>query len=81
MNRYKIFSIFAASLLLFSGCYDLDRYPTDKLSSGTFFKTQAHADQAMMGVYNAMQYDNVFGLQFSMDCMGGISCGYDPASY
>ena len=52
MNKYKLFLSCAASLLLLSGCYDLDRYPTDQLSSGTFFKTQDHADQAMMAVYN-----------------------------
>lgn len=81
MNKYKIFSMFAASALLLSSCYDLDRIPSDQLSSETFFKTQAHADQAMMGVYNTMQYDDAFGLQFSYDCMGGIGMGYDPASF
>lgn len=81
MNKYKILSTFVASLFLFSGCYDLDRVPSDKLDSGNFFKTQDHADQAMMGVYNAMQYNDAFGEQFSMDCLGGIGMGYDPASY
>ena len=81
MNKYKILSTFVASLFLFSGCYDLDRVPSDKLDSGSFFKTQDHADQAMMGVYNAMQYNDAFGEQFSMDCLGGIGMGYDPASY
>ena len=64
-----------------TGCYDLDRYPTDKLSSGTYFKTEDHAKSAMMGIYSRMQNDNVFGLQFSMDCLGGIAMGYDNASY
>ena len=51
MNKYKLFFTCAASLLLMSSCYDLDRYPEDQLSAGTFFQTQEHADQAMMGVY------------------------------
>ena len=49
MNKYKLFFTCAASLLLMSSCYDLDRYPEDQLSAGTFFQTQEHADQAMMG--------------------------------
>lgn len=49
MNKYKLFFTCAASLLLMSSCYDLDRYPEDQLSAGTFFQTQDHADQAMMG--------------------------------
>lgn len=64
-----------------TGCYDLDRYPTDKLSSGTYFKTEDHAKSAIVGVYSRLQNDNVFGLQFSMDCLGGIAMGYDNASY
>lgn len=53
MKTYKLFSALAAvALLCFSSCYDLERFPADQLSSGTFFKTQDHADQAMMAVYN-----------------------------
>ena len=82
MKKYKLFSALATAALIFlSSCYDLDRYPADQMSSGTFFKTQAHADQAMMAVYSTMQYDDVFGLQFAMDGMGGISMGYDPPSF
>ena len=71
----------AASLFLTSSCYDLDVYPEDQLSSGTFFQTQDHADQIMMGVYSQMQSDDIFGRQFGLDCLGGIGSGYDPASY
>lgn len=82
MKTYKLFSALAAvALLCFSSCYDLERFPADQLSSGTFFKTQDHADQAMMAVYNNLQYDNAFGLQFSMDGLGGIAMGYDNPSY
>ena len=77
MNKYKLFLAYTASLFLMSSCYDLDRYPEGELSSGTFFQTQDHADQAMMGVYSMMTDDDVFGVQFGFDCLGGVSSGYD----
>ena len=81
MKKYKLFITLAASLFLTSSCYDLDVYPEDQLSSGTFFQTQDHEDQIMMGVYSQMQSDDIFGRQFGLDCLGGIGSGYDPASY
>lgn len=81
MNKYKLFFTCAASLLLMSSCYDLDRYPEDQLSAGTFFQTQEHADQAMMGVYSQMTHNDVFGSQFGFDCLGGVGAGYDAPSY
>lgn len=36
MKKYKLFITLAASLFLTSSCYDLDVYPEDQLSSGTF---------------------------------------------
>lgn len=71
----------AATLFSMSSCYDLDRYPADKLSAGTFWKTQAHADQAMMGVYSELQNDDVYGIYFGLDCLGNVGMGYDNASY
>lgn len=81
MKKILLISVFASLAVSLTGCYDLDRIPGDQMSSSVFFKTQEHADEAMMGVYNMMQNDNVFGLQFSMDCLGGIAFGYDPQSY
>lgn len=80
-QHIKLLAALFAVGFTFTGCYDLDRYPADQLSEGTFFKNQSHADAAMVGVYNTMQYDNVFGLQFSLDCLGGISNGYDPQGF
>ena len=45
MNKYKLFFTCAASLLLMSSCYDLDRYPEDQLSAGTFFQIQPNDTQ------------------------------------
>lgn len=81
MKKYKLIAAFAASMTFMTGCYDLDVYPEDQLSSGTFFKTQAHADQAMMGVYSLMTDDNVFGVQFGFDCLGGVGSGFGAGGY
>lgn len=81
MKKHIFFLSCAASLLLMSGCYDLDRYPEGELSSGTFFQTEDHAKQAMMGVYNILTNDHVFGRQFGFDCLGGVASGYDAPSY
>lgn len=82
MKRRKIYSTIAiASLMLCSSCYDLERVPDSKISSGSFFLNEGHAKMAMMSVYHQMQNDHVFGLKFSIDAIGGISCGYDPYGY
>lgn len=81
MNKYKLFLSFAASLLLLCGCYELDRYPEDRLSAGTFFQTQDNADKAIIGIYALLTNNNVFGQQFSFDCLGSVGCGFDPPSY
>ena len=52
MKKYKLIAVLAASMAFTTGCYDLDVFPEDQLNSTTFFQTQAHADQAMMGVYS-----------------------------
>lgn len=81
MKKYKLIAVLAASMAFTTGCYDLDVFPEDQLNSTTFFQTQAHADQAMMGVYSLMTDKDVFGRQFGFDCLGGVGSGYDPASY
>lgn len=66
--------------IMCSSCYDLERYPDDKLSSGTFFKTEEHAKEAMMAAYSQMRSASVFGLSFAWDGLGGICFGYDDQS-
>ena len=51
------------------------------LSSGTFFQTQDHADQAMMAVYSLMTDQDAFGRQFGFDCLGTVGSGYDGPAY
>ena len=47
--------IYLATMLLaamtFTGCYDLETYPGDKVNEGTFYKTGDHAHQGLMGIY------------------------------
>ena len=82
MKLNNIFITLAAiSLFSLSSCYDLDRFPSDKLSSGTFWKTQSHADQAMMGIYSDLKSYGAFGIYFGLDDLAGIGMGYNFASY
>lgn len=81
MKKYIITAIAFISLLMFNGCYDLDRYPKDKPSSGNFFTEQKHADEAMMAVYSLMRDDNIYGMKFGLDCLGSVGAGYDAAAY
>ena len=43
--------IYLATMLLaamtFTGCYDLETYPGDKVNEGTFYKTGDHAHQGL----------------------------------
>lgn len=81
MKKILYTAISIAMGLSLSGCYDLNRVPADQLSSSEFFRNEEHAKEAMMAVYSNMQNEDVFGLQFAMDGLGGIAMGYDPQSY
>ena len=51
--------IYLATMLLaamtFTGCYDLETYPGDKVNEGTFYKTGDHAHQGLMGIYGMLR--------------------------
>lgn len=64
-----------ASAVLVCGCIDLDRYPQDKLSKGTFWNTQEQADQAIAGIYSQLRNNFVYGRYFAFDCLGGVCSG------
>ena len=81
MKTNYIMTAAAACAFLFSGCYDLDRFPEDKLSSGTFWKTQEHADQGMMGVYSVLQNNDVTGMYFFLDDLTEIGYGRSAVGY
>ena len=73
--------LIAALTLVVSGCYDLDTKPYDKVSAGSFWKTEEHALQGVMGVYNDMKQEHLFGLYFMYDNGSDIGIGYDPQGF
>ncbi len=82
MKKYiRYYSLSLIVLLLLGGCYELDRYPNSEISSGTFWKNQMQADEAMAGVYHQLQDNNVFGIVFGLDCLSDIATGYDNPGY
>lgn len=64
-----------------SSCYDLDQYPFNKPSSGTFWQTDEQARAGVMGVYSQMRNSNVFGTLFGLDCLSDIAWGYGVPTY
>ncbi|MGV3639410.1 MAG: RagB/SusD family nutrient uptake outer membrane protein, partial [Adhaeribacter sp.] len=67
-------------LLIFislSGCYELDTKPYHLVSAGSFWKTEEHALQGLMGVYDDMKDNNAYGLYFMFDNLSDIALGYD----
>ena len=81
MKKNKIIFVLVAFLIGLNSCYDLDRYPYDQVSAGTFWKDETHAKQAMMGVYNVMKSEDAFGITFGLDCLTDIAVGYDHPGY
>lgn len=78
MNK---FSILLLGCLAFSSCYKLDTLPSDRISSTTFWQTEEHALSGVLGCYNALKKNNVFGLQFAFDNLTDVGIGYDPVGF
>lgn len=60
-----------------SSCYDLDLYPHDQLSSGTFWKTEEHAHQGMVAMYATLRNENVFGAYYNIDALSELAADYN----
>ena len=73
--------IYLATMLLaamtFTGCYDLETYPGDKVNEGTFYKTGDHAHQGLMGIYGMLRLNEAYGYQFCFHHLGDIAYGYN----
>ena len=54
MKVKHILSAFLGFALLLSSCESLDYTRPDQLSNTTFWKTELHAKQAAVGLYQAM---------------------------
>ena len=77
LSRFLI-SLFA---LILTGCYDLDRFPQDALSSETFWKTETQAEEAINACYQALKLRETYWRFFAMDCISDIGIGYDDPGY
>ena len=69
--------IYLITILILSSCYKLDTAPYDKVSASSFWKTEDHALQGIMGCYADMRDPNLFGLFFFYDNLTDIAVGYD----
>lgn len=76
MKKLQYIIILMATLSLCS-CYDLDRYPQDQLTQGTFWKTDEQAKEGIMGVYAGLRYGYAFGIYWANDVLSDIAFGYD----
>lgn len=73
----KKFVTFVLGCLALSSCYKLETTPYDRVNSTTFWQTEEHALAGVMGCYNAMKKENVFGLQFMYDNLTDVGVGFD----
>lgn len=71
------YAIILLAIFLLNSCYDLDRYPQDRLSSETFYKTDEQAKESIMGVYSALKFGYAFGIYWANDVASDIAFGYD----
>ena len=78
MKGKNIISAFLGAVLLLSSCESLDYTRPDQLSSATFWKTEAHAKQAAVGLYQAMMQTWCFGLEFAFDMCTDLADGTSP---
>lgn len=78
MKKVLIYlSLFLITSVTFTGCYDLDTYPGDKVNQSLFYKTEEHAKQGLMGIYGMLRLNEAFGYQFCFDHLGDIAYGYN----
>ncbi|MDD2436892.1 MAG: RagB/SusD family nutrient uptake outer membrane protein [Massilibacteroides sp.] len=83
MKNYKLYigGFLWFILLILNGCYDLDQYPADSITAGTFWQDEEDAHEGMMGVYNAMKNDNAFAVYYTRDCLSDIGVGFNWGVY
>lgn len=74
--KYTILSLIAP-LFLLCGCYSLDKAPDYQVSDSTFWQTETHAREGIVGVYAMLHDEYVCGQQYAEDMAGEIAIGYD----
>ena len=78
MKLKHILFFFAGISSLFYSCESLDYTPPTQLSSETFWKTEAHAKQAAVGLYAAMKQSWCFGMEFTFEMCTDLADGVNP---
>ena len=68
----------AAGLLLVSSCEDLDVKSGSQLDETTFWQTDTHLKQGIMGAYNTLKNNYAFAFDFALDQMTDIYDGESP---
>ena len=62
MKTYKKYLLFFATIALLGSCQEfLEEDPRSQLSPENYFKNEDHAEAAVVGAYNALQRNGVFG--------------------
>ena len=81
MKINKLLYTLAGAAFLLSGCESLDYAPANQLSDSTFWKTEAQAKQAVVGLYNQMRNEMCFGGDFALEMCTDIADGtsYDSS--
>ena len=77
--RKKIVLIITIAMI-FSSCHDiLDTNPTTFYTQETFWQNADHAEQAVVGCYQALTHNDLFNAQtpFMWDCMSPNAYNYD----
>src|SRR5690606_26138194 len=80
-SLHKLFASIFLGCCMLTSCYELDRYPQDRLSSGTFWQSEDQLKQAIAACYQSMKWQEVYWRFFGMDCISDIGIGYDNAGY
>lgn len=73
----KKYILLMAAAGVMSSCYDLDQFPHDQLSSGTFWQTEEHAHQGMVGMYSVLRNENAFGAYYNIDALTELAMDYN----
>lgn len=81
MKKLNQYIVVLSAVLLAAACVKLDTAPYDRISSETFYKTPAHAKQAIMGVYAGLRRDDAFGKKYMHDNMGVVAWGWQENGY
>ena len=70
INKY-ILGLCAAAMFTMTSCYDLDQLPNDQVAID--FTNSAQAEQVLVGVYNTLNIDWVYGGRYGWDNCSDIA--------